>query len=398
MPEFLVRLHQPPQGVVLRRVQAADAQGVASALGVAPMQVLDVELQAAAGATAPARGTQRFPLRLFSQELAVLLDAGIPLLEALVTLREKESATAVAGALAVLIARLQQGESLSAALAQQPRCFDALFVAVVAASERSGQTAVALHEHARYLAWAETLRQRLLSAAIYPLLLLGVGGAVVLFLLLYVLPRFAGVLDGLGSDLPLASRWLIAFGRVAGEHPVAVFAAALALLALPLLAWRQPALRARCAALAQRAPVLGPRLRVLALARFYRTTGMLLGAGVPLLPTLRLVHGVVAAPWRTALQSAADAVADGARLSDALERHGLTTPVARRMLRVGERSGELAAMLTRAAAFHDEEIAGLTEFITKAVNPVLMLVMGVVIGGIVVLMYLPIFALVDQVQ
>jgi general secretion pathway protein F len=125
---------------------------------------------------------------------------------------------------------------------------------------------------------------------------------------------------------------------------------------------------------------------------------MLLGAGVPALQALRIVQPLMALPWQPAVERLAQAVAEGRRFSEALDAEGLATPVARRMVRVGERSGELAAMLERAAAFHDEEAVRLTDFLTRALNPALMLIMGVLIGGIIVLMYLPIFQLVEQVQ
>ena len=139
-------------------------------------------------------------------------------------------------------------------------------------------------------------------------------------------------------------------------------------------------------------------LRVLALARLYRSLGMLLAAGVPVLTALGIVRGVVALPWREAVAQAGARVERGERLSEAFEAEDLATPVARRMLRVGERSGEVPAMLERAASFHDEEAVRLTEMLTRLVNPALMLVMGLVIGGIIVLMYLPIFQLVEQIQ
>ncbi len=113
---------------------------------------------------------------------------------------------------------------------------------------------------------------------------------------------------------------------------------------------------------------------------------------------LRIVQDVVAAPWRPAVAAARARIERGERLSEALEGENLATPVARRMVRVGERSGEVPGMLERAAAFHDEEAVRLTELLTRAINPALMLVMGVLIGGIIVLMYLPIFQLAEQVQ
>ncbi len=398
MPHYIVQVLDAPGSVSSRRLQVADAQSVAAALGVAPTQVLSVDAAEPVETRTGLRSSSKFPLRLFSHELAVLLDAGIPLVEALHTLREKENSDAVAATLDQLIVALQQGQSLSTALGEQAQAFDAVFVAAVAASERSGQIAIALREHARYLQWAEELRGRLVGATIYPALLLLVGSGVVIFLLLYVLPRFAGVLDGLGKDLPLASVWLIAFGRITGQHPFATLLAAALLASLPVLLWRTPRLRERLVDWSWHAPLLGARLRVLALTRLYRTLGMLLGAGVPLLHSLQLAQDVVAAPWRAALRAAASDVEEGRRLSEALDAQALATPVALRMVRVGERSGELSAMLARAASFHDEEIAQLIDFVTRAINPLLMLVMGVVIGGIVVLMYLPIFQLVEQVQ
>jgi general secretion pathway protein F len=407
MPSFEVRVLRAETGtapgVRVQRVEAADRQSVAAALGVLPQHVLAVE-EVAASADGSGGWRQaliregRFPLQLFSQELAVLLDAGIPLLEALSTLREKEGSARVRAALDAVVATVEQGQPLSAALRAQPQAFDELVCAIVAANERTGQLSIALAQHARYLAWVDALRSRLVAACVYPLMLLGVGWAVILFLLLYVLPRFAGILDGLGNDLPWGSRVLIAFGQTAGQYPGAVLGGVAAVAVALFTFARRPTLKTRLQAALWTLPLLGPKLRVLALARLYRSLAMLLAAGVPALAALRIVQGLVAAPWRADVAAAADAVERGERLSEALDAQALSTPVARRMVRVGERSGELARMLERAAAFHDEEAVRLTELLTRAINPALMLVMGVVIGGIIVLMYMPIFQLVDQVQ
>ncbi len=414
MPAFIAQVLDPAGAVgrVRRvrqvRVQADSALAVSAALGLHPAQVLSVKPDpavrgsAAAPAGAAASGGWRaaagLDLRLFSQELAVLLEAGIPLLDALQTLREKDAGGRASATLDAVTGALRDGLPVSAALAQAPQAFDALFIALVAASERSGQLTATLRHHAAYLAWRDALQSRLRAALVYPLLLLGAGGAVILFLLLYVLPRFAGVFDGLGRDLPLASRWLIDLGVLAAGHPVSTLAAALALPLGAALAWRLPASRAALPALLWRLPGLGPQLRLVALARLYRALGLLLGAGVPAPAALGLLHAVLAPPLRPALAQVLRQVHSGQRLSQAMQDQQLATPVAWRMLRVGEHSGELPAMLTRAAAFHDEQIGRLSDLVTRLVNPVLMLVMGVVIGGIVVLMYLPIFTLMETVQ
>lgn len=398
MPSYQARVFGPDGAVRTQRIDAADRQSVAAALGVAPQHVLAVQELSAKTAERGAARTKNFPLRLFSQELAVLLDAGIALLEALNTLREKEANGAVRQALDAVIDSVEQGLPLSAAMRRQPQAFDELVCAIVSANERTGQLSTALAQHAQYLAWVENLRSRLVAACIYPLMLLAVGGAVILFLLLFVLPRFAGILDGLNTDLPWASRMLILFGQTAGRHPGAVLGALAALLAVGAALWRNEALRLRLQASLWTLPGLGARLRVLALARLYRSLAMLLASGVPVLPALRIVQDVVAAPWRPAVGAACARIERGERLSEVLEGENLATPVARRMVRVGERSGEVAGMLERAAAFHDEEAVRLTELLTRAINPALMLVMGVLIGGIIVLMYLPIFQLAEQVQ
>lgn len=393
MPQYRITL----AGGEVQHTQAAGADAAVASLGLDPRRVLAV--QAARSARLPklpglGRGVRRVDERLFAQELSVLLDAGIPLLEAVQTLREKDGADGVP-ALDTLLASLREGRAFSSGL--EAAGFGPLFVALAAASERSGQLPRTLARHADWLAWSAALRQRLVTAAVYPALLMAASLAVIAFLLLFVLPRFAGVFDGLTHELPLASRWLLDLGRAASAQPV-VLLMVLALLPVGAVAlWRWPAARRLAQRAAQSLPGLGTRLHEIALARLYRVLALLLGAGVPALPALQLVEGLLDADLQARLRAAAAAVARGERLSDALQTQGLATPVALRMLRVGERSGTVPLMLERAASFHDDALVQLSELIQRTVNPVLMLVMGGVIGGIVVLMYLPIFSLVESV-
>ena len=341
---------------------------------------------------------REFPRRLFCQELAVLLDAGIPLYEALQTLKEKEGDAAVAAVLARLCVALSEGQTLAQAMRVQPEAFTTLLVASIEAAQRTGQLTQALRQHAAYLAWVQGLRDKLVGAAIYPMILIGASLLVIGFLTVFVVPRFAEIYDGMGGELPWLSGLLLQLGRSLGEHPVQALMGLVVVLALAVWAARLPATRQWVGARLWQAPVVGERLRLIELASLYRTLGLLLQAGVPVVSALGSSAELMGAVLRPALDRARQRVAEGQRLSEALQAEQLVTPVSVRMVRVGEQTGELGPMLERAAHFYDEELARFTDWVGKVVNPVLMLVMGVVIGGIVVLMYLPIFQVAEQIQ
>ncbi len=391
MPVFDVQWQDATRGLQRLRVQASDAQAVPAVLGVDAAQL--VRLRPLPDRAGAGRRTDAESLRHFSQDLGLLLAAGIPVLEALQTLRDQSGGDALQPACDAL----QQGQALSTALATPPTHFDPLFLALVGAAERTGQLPVMLAQHAAYLAWTTALRRQVAAASVYPLLLLLAGTGVLAFLLLYVLPRFAGIFQGMGQDLPAASAALLRLGGWAGQHPQASVAALALLPVAAWAAWRWLRARPGSALLLWRLPLLGPKLRVLALARLYRGLGLLLQAGLALTTALPLLMGVLPAALRPALQRTLEGVQAGQRLSQALQAQGLATPVAERMLRVGEGSGQTATMLQRAAAFHDDEASRLADLVARTLNPALMLLIGGVIGTVVVLMYLPLFSLMEAV-
>jgi general secretion pathway protein F len=339
-----------------------------------------------------------FPRRLFCQELAVLLDAGIPLLESLITLREKEESAPVVQVLTVLIDALSEGKTLAQAMRLEPAAFSTLLMASVEASQRTGQTPEALRQHAVYLAWLSGLRDKLVGAATYPAILIGASFLVITFLTVFVVPRFADIYEGMGGELPWLSGVLLSTGKAVGDHPWLVLMGLGALVVAVMAAWRSPVVRAAAASKLWQVPYIGERMRLLELAALYRTLGLLLQAGVAVVSALEASHELVGPSLRPALAAATQRVREGARLSDSLHQHQLTTPVSLRMMRVGEHTGELGPMLDRAATFYDEELARFTDWVGRVVSPVLMLIMGVLIGGIVVLMYLPIFQVAEQIQ
>lgn len=345
-----------------------------------------------------AKSKVEFPRRLFCQELAVLLDAGIPLYEAITTLQEKEESPGVAQVLSTLTTALSQGKTLAQAMRLQPAAFSSLLIASIEASQRTGQTPQALRQHAAYLAWLTSLRDKLVGAAIYPCILIGASLLVITFLTVFVVPRFADIYEGMGGELPWLSGVLLDVGKGVGEHPWLVIGGIVALVAGAISGWRSPAVRSRVSARLWRTPVIGPRLRLIELASLYRTLGLLLQAGVAVVPAMEASLELVGPSLRPALVHATRRVREGSRLSDSMQQQALTTPVSVRMMRVGEQTGELGPMLERAATFYDEELARFTDWVGKVINPALMLIMGVLIGGIVVLMYLPIFQVAEQIQ
>ncbi|WP_041642543.1 type II secretion system F family protein [Azoarcus olearius] len=359
------------------------------------LQLLSARQAAPGAGTGWLRARQAFPLLLFNQELLALLRAGIPLAEAVAALAEKEGRPAVAVVLQGLLRALREGRSLSAALEAVPAVFPPLYVAMVRAAERTSDLDRALERYVAYQQQVGALRGKLVSAAIYPALLVGVGGLVVLFLLGYVVPRFSHIYEDVGNDLPFMSRVLLVWGQWIEANAATGALALLAVIAGIVVLSRHPAFRAWLGRLGWRLPLLGERLRVFQLARFYRTLGMLLSGGIPVVPALGMVAGLLTHGLRASLDGAIDRVREGRGFAWTLASAGLTTPVALRMLEVGERAGNLGEMLTRAAEFHEEDTARQVEWLTRLFGPLLMLFIGCAIGLIVVLMYLPIFQLAE---
>jgi general secretion pathway protein F len=284
------------------------------------------------------------------------------------------------------------------ALKQHPSCFPELYVATVRAAERTGDLPEALTRYVGYQAQMDQARRKLVSASIYPVMLLIVGGIVTVFLLTYVVPKFSRVYADVGRELPLASQLLLEWGLLLERHGAETFLAFLVLAATAAWGLTRPRLRASLLAAIARVPVAHERLHVYQLARFYRTLGMLQRGGMPIVPALGMVDGLLAAGWRERLVRARDDIRSGHAISQAMERYGLTTPVALRMLRVGERAGKMGEMMERIAAFYDDEIARWVDWFTRLIEPLLMAVIGIVIGTIVVLMYFPIFELAGSLQ
>jgi general secretion pathway protein F len=340
----------------------------------------------------------RIPLVNFTQELTALLDAGLSLTESIDTLSEKEADAGICRTLTQIRNRLFEGQTLSACLSELPDSFPPLYVATVRASERSGDIREALVRYVAYQQQVDILKKSLINASIYPAVLTIAGILVTVFLMSYVVPRFSGIYEDLGSELPFASRMLMQWGKLLQAHGMAtllIFAASSALAAYII---SRPATRAAVGRRVAAIPAFGTQLRVYQLARLYRTVGMLLRGGTPAVTALEMSAGLLSTAMRPNLSRATRAIRDGKSMADSLQEHGLTTQVAARMLRVGERSGNMGEMMERIAAFYDEELGRWVQFMTRLIEPTLMTLIGLIIGVIVVLMYFPIFELAGSIR
>jgi general secretion pathway protein F len=382
------------------RVERLDFQAPDRATAVQQLEgrgytVLSVRAKSLFGAPW-ARGAARFPVALFAQELRVLLTAGLPLVEAIDTLAERERHPELRAVLAQTGGVLREGRPFSAALGAFPQAFPALFVATVRAAERTSDLGPALARYVDYANQLEAIRKRVLNASIYPLLLLGVGGMVALFLLFYVVPRFGRIYEERGADLPLFSRVLLSWGQAVDAHGLIVLAVIAGLVVSGIYFFR--AAKTRIGDALWRLPAIGERMKVYQLARFYRTIGMLLRGGMPLVAALDMGANLLHPLLRTRLAAASQAISEGRTVSQSMEASGLTTSVALRMLAVGEKSGNMGEMMEQVAVFHDEELARWVDWFTRLFEPVLMAIIGLVIGAIVILMYMPIFELAGGLQ
>ena len=381
------------QQVVALSLEAANEALAADQVRSKGLQVISLEKR---GLQMPKRN-KRFPVMLFSIELLSLLEAGLNLVEALQTLSDKEGSGERQEVLSAILAAIHRGEPFSQAVAGLPRHFSPLYVATIKAAERTGNVPEALGRYIAYQEEIERVRKKIVSASIYPAILMAIGSLVLAFLMFYVVPRFASVYDDMGT-LPFFSRLLLTFGQFVGHNAALLGLALILFLGFSAWALTRAQTRAWLNTRLWRIPALGNRMKVYQLARLYRTTGMLLRAGVPAVRALDMVQGLLAAHLRPALAKAKTLVEQGQPMSAAFGAADLATPVAARMMLVGERSGDMGEMLAQIARFHDDEVSRYVEWFTRAFEPVLMAFLGLAIGGVVVLMYMPIFELAGSIR
>jgi general secretion pathway protein F len=397
--QFQVKAVDAGKGIVSLLLEAPTLEAARQSAEHQGLRVMSLHPARALSGLALAFGRrQDFPLVLFSQELATLINAGLSLINAIESLAEKEEQAATRKVLADVTRLLYEGKSFSQALSQFPATFPDLYVALIQSSEKTGAMGEALSRYCLYRTRIEQVRQKIIGASVYPALLLLVGSGVLLFLLGYVVPRFSAVFGDLGTRLPWLSRALLMLGQIIHDHLGALAMAALVAVCAAALLLRLDPVRRALGRMAGALPAVRQRLFLYQVTRLYRSLGILLQGGIPILTAIGMARALVGAAMRLRLDQATQRVREGQPLSQALEQNQLSTPVALRMLHAGEQAGNLGAMMERTADFYDEEMGRWIEWFVRLFEPLLMVFVGAVIGVVVILMYIPIFELAGSIR
>lgn len=392
---FHVVGYKAPEGVFTLALDAAsfdDARGQARARGI---DIVSIR-QRGHWKGQRRRKEPPFDILLFSHELRSLLDAGLSLIEGLVALSRKERNDTRRKVIDVLIRHLREGKAFSVALREFPAIFPPLYIALAAASEQTGHLGASLGRFIEYRTQMDQARKRVVSALIYPSFLLATGFLVIAFLMGYVVPRFSHIYEDMGRDLPLMSRLLMQWGQLIDAWGLEILLALVLVIVAIVWSVQQAVHRQSALHKVLAWPMLRgvrQRFRIYALARFFRTLGLLQREGIPIVGALGLARDLLDEDGRVGVDHVVLDVRAGVALSEALEKRDLAPPVASELLKVGERAGDVGEKMLRIADFYDEEIQRWSEWFLKLFEPLLMLTMGLFIAFVVVLLYLPIFEL-----
>jgi type IV pilus assembly protein PilC len=333
------------------------------------------------------------------QEFTALVRAGLTIPESLALICERPDHPRLGQTLARVLEDVRGGAILSEACARHPETFDALFVSSLKTGERTGDLAGVLERYRDYLRRRVALQKKVSQALAYPVFLLVTLAVILLVLFVFVLPRFVGIYADFNAELPLATRLLIGFvDRLPLIAPLLAGAAALGWFALRRYAATADG-RLRIDRWKERLPLLGEVTRTASAAQLARSLSTLLAGGTPLVEAMRTVEqSLQNLAIRARLRQATDLVTEGKPAAEALRTAGLMPGTAVRMVEVGEASGRLDAMLAEVAGFYEERLEGRLARLMALIEPMLMLLVGVFVGGIIVTMYLPIFHLADVIK
>jgi len=336
-------------------------------------------------------------LAVFTRQFSVMIDAGLPLVQCLEILSVQQENKAFARMLAGVRSTVEGGSTLADAMRMYPKAFDDLYTNMVEAGESGGILDAILQRLSTYIEKAVKLKRSVQSAMIYPAAVVVIAGGVVVLLLWKVVPIFTTLFAGLGASLPLPTRIVIAL-----SHFVASFGLILIVLVVLLgvgLRWyyKTPPGRMLIDGLILKIPVLGPLMRKIAVARFSRTLGTLITSGVPMLESMDITARTSGnAVVEKAIVQVRKAIEAGRTIVDPLRETGVFPNMVVQMIGVGEHTGALDNMLQKVADFYEDEVDAAVADLLTALEPVIILFLGIVVGGVVISMYLPLFSLIGK--
>ncbi|MCX5781586.1 MAG: type II secretion system F family protein [Elusimicrobia bacterium] len=333
-------------------------------------------------------------LVLFSRQFSTLVSAGVPIVQGLSILVEQASSPIFKKILKSVREDIEQGISITEAMKKHPEAFSELYVSMIKAGEVGGILDTILERLSSYLEAAEELRGKVKGAMVYPSVVLSVAACVTLFLLIFVIPTFQTIFAGFGTELPLPTRILIGLSNLLRKLILLIIAFPFVVF-IGYKQWRKTEKGLIITdTYALKIPVFGTLLKKVAIAKFSRTFGTLVKSGVPILQALDTVaktsgNKVI----ENAIEKAKESIREGERMSEPLKKTGIFPPMVTQMIAIGEETGNLDTMLSKIADFYDQEVDVAVKALTSMIEPLIMVVMGIVIGAIVVAMFLPMFEL-----
>jgi type IV pilus assembly protein PilC len=337
-------------------------------------------------------------LVVFTRQFATMIDAGLPLVQCLEILASQQDNKTFKKTLTDIRQSVEGGLTFAAALKQHPKVFTNLYANMVEAGEAGGILDTILNRLAQYMEKAMGLKKKVKSAMIYPSTIITVAVAVVVFLLIFVIPTFKAMFEGFGATLPLPTVIVLEMSRIARQYSLVFLGIAVA-AAVGLRYWYSTASgRLAVDSFLLKTPIFGVLIRKVAVAKFTRTLGTLISSGVAILDGLDITARTAGNKVvENAVLRTRASIAEGKTISDPLKASGVFPPMVVQMIAVGEQTGALDAMLGKIADFYDDEVDSAVANLTALLEPMLMVFLGIVIGGVVIAMYLPIFKLVTVV-
>ena len=331
-------------------------------------------------------------LAIFTRQLATMIDAGLPLVQSLEILSQQEEDETFRDIIRTIKNEVEGGATLAAALQKHPRVFDDMYVNLVVAAEEAGTLDVILSRLATHIEKMEELKKKIKSALVYPAMIVTVAIGVTIILMVFVVPVFEKLFAGIGSTLPLPTRVVIAVSNIFKSYLPIVIAIVVALAIILRRYYKTENGKRRIDDVMLKLPIFGELLRKVAIARFARTLGTLVSSGVPILESLNIVAGAAGNKVvEEAILRGKISISEGQTISEPLSQSGVFPVMVTQMISVGETTGSLELMLNKVADFYESEVDTAVATLSSMLEPVLMIFLGVIVGGLVISMYLPIF-------